>query len=275
VTVSAGFGRVHQVLQSLTNEESLLNAAYAVEPLVAAGLGGVPLARSDQLAAAIEARLADRLRLTVDGYVRWMEDLVLVAPGTTEPYATAGFDRGRGAARGLGAEIAYEGERLEARAVADWSSVRRTAGGVMYHPRFERRRSLALEGAYRVFRDTSLTSAFQVAAGQPTSRLEGRFDWEVFDQLTGEVDFRGTPARVAGPLNADRLPPYARLDLGVRRAWWVGGRGPDGTITTYLEVLNVLDRGNVLGHQLSSSGTSPRPLVLMPRSLLFGVEWRF
>ncbi|HKY59643.1 MAG TPA: carboxypeptidase regulatory-like domain-containing protein, partial [Gemmatimonadota bacterium] len=35
VTVSGGFGRIHQVLQSLTNEESLLNAAYAVEPLVA------------------------------------------------------------------------------------------------------------------------------------------------------------------------------------------------------------------------------------------------
>lgn len=275
VTVSAGFGRVHQVLQSLTNEESLLNAAYAVEPLVAAGSGGVPLARSDQLAAAIEARLAERLRLTVDGYVRWMEGLVLVAPGTTEPYATAGFDRGRGAARGLGAELAYQGDRLEARAVAGWSSVRRTAGGVTYHPRFERRSSLAVDGAYRVFRGTSLTSAFQISTGQPTSTLEGGFDWEVFDQLTGEVDFRGTPARVAGPLNADRLPPYARLDLGVRQDWWVGGRGPDGSITTYFEILNVLDRENVIGHQLSSPGRPARPLVLMPRSLLFGVEWRF
>ena len=275
VTVSAGFGRVHQILHSLTNEESLLNAAYAVEPLVAAGSGGVPLARSDQLAAAIETRLGERLLLTVDGYVRWMDDLVLVAPGTTEPYATTGFDRGRGAARGVGAELAYQGDRLEARAVADWSSVRRTARGATYHPRFERRRSLAMEGAFRVFRGTSLTSAFQVAAGQPASPLEGGFDWQVFDQLTGEVDFRGTPARAAGPLNADRLPPYARLDLGVHQDWWVGGRGPDGSITTYLEILNILDRENVLGHQVSSPGTPARPLVLMPRSLLFGVEWRF
>lgn len=275
VTVSAGFGRVHQVLQSLANEESLLNAAYAVEPLVAAEAGGVPLSRSDQLAAAIEARLAERLRLTVDGYLRWMKDLVLVAPVTTGPYATAGFERGRGAARGIGAELAYAGDRLEARAVADWSSVQRTAGGVTYRPRFERRHSLALEGTYRVFRETSLTSAFQVAAGGPTSPLQGGFDWEVFDQLTGEVDFRGTPERAAGPLNADRLPPYARLDLGVRQTWRVGAGGPDHTITTYLQVLNVLDHDNMLGRQLSSSGTSARPLVLMPRSLLFGVEWRF
>jgi hypothetical protein len=275
VTVSAGFGRVHQVLQSLTNEESLLNAAYAVEPLVAAGPGGVPLARSDQLAAAIETRLADRLRLRLDGYLRWMEDLVLVAPATTDPYATAGFDRGRGAARGLGAELVWEGDRLEARAVAGWSLARRTAGEVAYRPRFERPRSLALEATYRVFHGTRLTSALQIAAGRPTSLLETGFDWEVFDQLTGEVEFRGTPTRVAGSLNAERLPPYARLDLGLRREWRVEGPGPDGMITTSLDVLNVLDHENVVGRQLLSSGTTAQPLVLMPRSLLLGVEWRF
>jgi hypothetical protein len=275
VTVSAGFGRVHQALQSLTNEESLLNAAYAVEPLVAAGHEGVPLARSDQVAAAIETRLAHGLRLTLDGYVRWMEGLVLVAPQTTDPYATAGFDRGRGKARGLGAELIYEGDRLEARAVADWSSVQRSTGEVTYHPRFERPRSLALEATYRILQGTRLTSAFQVAAGSPTSLLETEFDWQIFDQLTGEVEFRGTPTRAAGLLNVERLPTYARLDLGLRREWQVEGRGPDGVITTYLDVLNVLDHENIVGRQLSLAGTTAQPLFLMPRSLLFGVEWRF
>jgi hypothetical protein len=275
VTVSAGFGRVHQILQSLANDESLLNAAYAVEPLIAAGTGGVPRARSDQIAAAIETSFSRNLRLIVDGYVRWMEDLVLVATSTTDPYATAGFDRGRGTARGIGAEVAYHGDRLDARAVADWSSVRRSVGDVTYHPRFERRRALAMEAVVRIFRGTSLTSDVQLAAGQPTSPLDGGFDWEIFDQLTGEVEFRGTPSRVQGTLNGERLPPYARLDLGLRREWRVGGRVPDGALTTYLEVLNVLDHENVLGRQVSSSGGPARPLVLMPRSLLFGVEWRF
>jgi hypothetical protein len=159
--------------------------------------------------------------------------------------------------------------------VADWSSVRRSGGGLAYHPRFERRRALALEAVVRIFRGTSLTSDFQLAAGQPASPLDGGFDWEIFDQLTGEVEFRGTPRRVEGALNGERLPPYARLDLGVRREWRVEGGGPDGDITTYLEVQNVLDHENVLGRQVGSAGALPRPLVLMPRSLLFGVEWRF
>ncbi len=275
VTVSGGFGRVHQFVQSLTNEESLLNAAYAIEPLVGAGSTGVPLARSDQLAAALEARLADRLLLTVDGYLRWLDDLVLVAPVTAQPYATAGFDRGRGQARGVGIEVYYGGDRVESRTVIELSSVQRTAGDVTYRPRFGRGRSLAMEASYRLTPVTTLTTAFQAAAGQSTSPLAGGFDWRVFDHLTGEVEFSGTPIRAPGDLNADRLPTYLRLDLGVRRQWRLEGRGPDGTITTWLDVVNVLDHRNVLGKQLVPTGDATRQLVLLPRSFLFGVEWRF
>ncbi|MGH7564437.1 MAG: TonB-dependent receptor, partial [Gemmatimonadota bacterium] len=232
LTLSGGFGRVHQVVQSLTNEESLLNAAYAIEPLVGAGRTGVPLARSDQLAAALEARLADRLLLTVDGYTRWLDDLVLVAPVTDQPYATAGFGRGRGRAHGIGLVLAYGGNRVDARTVVEWSAARMMAGDLTYRPRFERSRSLAMEASYRLTPATTLTSAFQASAGAPTSPLAGGFDWEVFDQLTGEVEFSGTPVRAPGPLNRDRLPPYLRLDLGIRRQWRLDGPGPDGSITT-------------------------------------------
>ncbi|MGH7556541.1 MAG: TonB-dependent receptor [Gemmatimonadota bacterium] len=275
LTLSGGFGRVHQVVQSLTNEESLLNAAYAIEPLVAVGATGVPLARSDQLAAALEARLADRIHLTLDGYLRWMDGLVLVAPVTDQPYATAGFGRGRGQAHGIGLMLAYGGDRVDARTVVEWSAARRTAGDVTYRPRFERSRSLAVEASYRITAATTLTTAFQAAAGSPTSPLAGGFDWEVFDQLTGEVEFSGTPVRAPGALNADRLPPYLRLDLGIRRRWRFEGRGPDRSITTYLDVLNVLDHGNMLGRQLATRSGGARDLVLLPRSFLFGVEWRF
>ncbi len=275
LTVSGGFGRAHQYVQSLANEESLLNTAYAVEPLLAAGSGGVPLARSDQLAAALEARLADRLLLTIDAYARWMDDIVLVAPTTAGPFATAGFERGQGSARGIGAELAYDGDRLDGRVVGELSSVRRTAAGVTYHPRFERRRALALEASYRLIGMATLTTAFQAASGLPTSLLQDGFDWEVFDQLTGEVEFSGTPVRAPGPLNAERLPPYLRLDLGVRREWQITGPGPDGTIAGYLNVMNVLDRENVLGRQLLASDSETRELHLLPRSVLFGIDWRF
>lgn len=275
LTVSVGYGRVHQYVQSLTNEESLLNSAYAIEPLVAVGAPDIPLARSDQLAAALEARLAERLLVRLDGYARWLDGIVLVAPATAQPFVTGGFLRGTGVARGMGAELVYEGGRLAGRALIDWSSVRRSTADLSYRPRFERRRSLAMEAAYRALPSLTFTSALQVAAGPPTSLVAGGFDWDVFDQLTGEVDFRGTPMRAPGAINAERLPAYVRLDLGVRREWRVPADGAGATITSYFGVVNVLDRRNVIGRQLTADGSGTRDLLLRPRSLLFGIEWRY
>ncbi|HUP00198.1 MAG TPA: TonB-dependent receptor [Gemmatimonadota bacterium] len=274
-TVSGGFARVHQYVQSLANEESLLNAAYSVEPLVAAGSSGVPVARSDQVTAALEARLTGPLTLTLDGYARWLDDLVLVAPATDGPFATIGFARGEGRADGLGAALVYRGERVDAEAIAEWSQVRRSAGGVTYHPRLERSRSLAVAAAWRVTQATSLRTAFQAAAGPPTSRLESGFEWKVFDLLSGEVEFVGAPIRAPGKLNADRVPAYVRWDLGIRKRWHYTGPGPEGSITTYLDVINVLGRKNALGYQLGPTGSDLQVLTLRPASILFGIEWSF
>ena len=274
-TVSGGFARVHQFVQSLANEESLLNAAYSVEPLVAAGSSGVPVARSDQVTAALEARLTGALTLTLDGYARWLDGLVLVAPATDGPFATTGFARGEGRADGFGAALVYRGARIDAEAIAEWSRVSRSAGGVTYHPRLERGRSLALAGAWRVTQATSLRTAFQAAAGPPTSRLESGFQWEMFDPLSGEVEFVGAPIRAPGKLNADRVPAYVRWDLGIRKRWHYTGPGPEGSITTWLDVINVLGRKNALGYQLASTGSGLEVLTLRPTSVLFGIDWSF
>lgn len=276
MTLSAGFGRVHQYVQSLANEESLLSAAYAVEPLVAAGPSGVPVSRSDQWTVSVEAELTQRLALTIDGYARWMDDIVLVAPLTPEPFATAGYVSGEGRVDGLGAALVYHGERLYAEAIAEWISVRRSYRGATYHPRLERRRSLAAAAAFRVLPSTIVRTAFQAASGPPTSTLRPGFEWEVFDQLSGEVEFSGTPIRsLEEALNGRRHPTYVRWDVGVRRTWRIRNADPDGSITIYVDAINILGRKNVLGYQLSTPGSGPRVLSLRPISLLFGIEWQF
>lgn len=274
-TLSVGYGRAHQVVQSLANEESLLNAAYAVEPLVATGADGIPVSRSDQLTAAVETAVTERLRLTIDGYVRWLEDLVLVGPETPEPFATTGFEIGEGRAHGMGAGLAYRTEGVDLEAIAEWGSVSRSVEGETYSPRFERRRAVAVAVGYRPVPSTVLRGAIQVSAGAPTSALAGGgFDWETFDHLSGEVEFSGTPIRVSEALNDARLPTYVRLDLGIRRTWRLESLGPGGDLTTYLDVLNVLGRRNAVGYQIDADGGT-RELRLLPVSVAAGVEWRF
>jgi hypothetical protein len=275
VTLSGGYARVHQYVQSLRNEESLLVAAFGGEPLVTADADNVPVARSDQLTGALEARLSDRLLLTVDGHVRWLDDLVLVAPTTPQPFAITGFERGEGRAIGVGAALFYRGDRVDAEAVVEWSRVERQFGDVTYNPGFERRRSLITAASYRLTPRTKVRTAFQAAAGRPTSLIQEGFDWETFDRLSGEVELSGTPLRVSPSVNDERLPTYVRLDLGIRREWNPSLVGLSGSVIAYLDVTNVLGRENAVGYGVTPSELEHRELHLLPASVAFGLEWSF
>jgi hypothetical protein len=275
VTLSGGYSRVHQYVQSLRNEESLLLAAFGGEPLVTADAENVPVGRSDQLTAAVEARLSDRLLLTVDGHVRWLDNLVLVAPVTAQPFAVNGFEQGKGRAIGTGAALFYRGDRVDAEAIVEWSRVERQTGDITYNPGFERRRSLITAASYRLTPQTKVRTAFQAAAGRPTSPIQEGFDWETFDRLSGEVEFSGTPLRVSETVNDERLPAYVRLDVGIRREWNPSLLGFSGSVMAYLDVTNVLGRENVVGYGVTPSEPGRRGLDLLPASAAFGLEWSF
>jgi hypothetical protein len=275
VTLSGGYARVHQYVQSLRNQESLLTAAFGAEPLVTADAENVPVGRSDQLTAALEARLSDRLLLTVDGHVRWLDDLVLVAPVTAQPFAVNGFEQGTGRAIGTGAALFYRGDRVDAEAIVEWSRVERQSGDITYNPGFERRRSVITAASYRLTPQTKVRTAFQAAAGRPTSSIQEGFDWETFDRLSGEVEFSGTPLRVSETVNDERLPAYIRLDVGIRREWNPSLLGLSGSVMAYLDVTNVLGRDNFIGYGVTPSEFERRGLNLLPASATFGLEWSF
>ncbi len=275
ITLSGGYARVHQYVQSLRNEESLLTAAFGAEPLVTADTENVPVGRSDQLTAALEARLSDRLLLTVDGHVRWLDDLVLVAPVTAQPFAVDGFEQGKGRAIGTGAALFYRGDRVDAEAIIEWSRIERRTGDITYNPGFERRRSVIAAASYRLTPQTKVRTAFQAAAGRPTSPIQEGFDWETFDRLSGEVEFSGTPLRVSETVNDERLPAYVRLDVGIRREWNPSLLGLSGSVMAYLDVTNVLGRDNFIGYGVTPSEFERRGLDLLPASATFGLEWSF
>jgi hypothetical protein len=275
VTLSGGYARVHQYVQSLRNGESLLNVAFGAEPLVTADAREVPVGRSDQLTAALEARLSDRLLLTVDGYLRWLDDLVLVAPTTAQPFAITAFERGKGRAIGTGAALFYRGDRVEAEAIVELSTIRRQYGDVTYHPGFERSRSVITAASYRLTPQTKVRTAFQAVAGRSTNLVQEGFDWESFDRLSGEVEFSGTPLRLSDAVNDERLPAYVRWDIGIRKEWNPSLLGLSGSVMTYLDVTNVLEHDNVVGYGVNPSGLERRDLRLLPASTAFGLEWSF
>jgi hypothetical protein len=80
-------------------------------------------------------------------------------------------------------------------------------------------------------------------------------------------------APLYGPIHSERMPRYSRLDGRVTRVVPLWG----GMLATYLEGLNLLDRGNVMAYTYDSTYQNPRPVrtFFSRRTLVLGVEAQF
>jgi hypothetical protein len=150
----------------------------------------------------------------------------------------------------------------------------RRAGGLTYHPSFDRAQFLSLAMGYRLLETTWLRAALLASSGSPTTPLAQVIVWDSPDPLGSQGEFAGTPERTTGPLNAARLPAYVRLDLGVRHDWALRLGSRPVLVTGFLDFHNVLDRANLLGYFVSPAAAT-HPLSLLPRGLTFGLEWRY
>ncbi|MBA2564042.1 MAG: TonB-dependent receptor, partial [Gemmatimonadetes bacterium] len=274
IRLSAGYARAHQSIQSLRNEESILDAVAGIDLPVIVGMPNVPLGRSDQLTVGLAATLGSGARFDVEAYTRRLDGLVLVAPTTSQPFALRGFERGSGRASGATVTLEQRWPRLEARAAYTLGNVVRESDGLDYHATFERSRSLSAAVNWRLMDRTTLTAGFLTSAGSPTTPVTGSFGWEPLD-LMGEGEIEGSPQRTEGPLNGERLPAYRRLDLGLRQEWSPSWLRDGAALAARLDVLNVLDRENVVGYGLDPDTGVRRALTLLGRSLTFGLEWRY
>jgi hypothetical protein len=85
-------------------------------------------------------------------------------------------------------------------------------------------------------------------------------------------ELAGTPAGAGGEINGSQLPLYARLDLGFSREWRIGLPGLAGRLGTAIELVNVLNRGNVVAWSVRADGR--HPLLLRPRSASLVIRWQ-
>ncbi len=274
LVLSAGYARTVQDVQSLRNEESILDAVVGIDLPVAADGRFVPSARADQLTAAAEAWLGGT-RVSLEGYSRWLEDVVLVAPVTSQPFALQGFEIGSGRASGAALVIERPGPRLSARMAFALATATRQAGDVAYHTSFERGQSVSLAVDYRLAPRTRLGMGLQAASGSPTSLVAGPFVWESLNPFGENGEIEGTPQRTLGSLNGERLPSYVRWDLALRQEWAAPWSRVGSLLAAYVDVGNVLSRDNPLGYVLESATSARQNISMFPRSVTFGLEWRY
>jgi hypothetical protein len=273
VAVSAGAARVHQYVQSLRNEESLLDHAFSAELPLAVGAGGLRPARSDQLTAELETRLSRTITLKLDGYARRLVGLLAPAELSAAPFASGPPPVASGHAEGVELDARYHAAMLDARVNLGLAGTERDLVTSEFLPTALRGRWAAIGVIRRLDPLTSLRLATTVTDGGATSVFRSGVQWQSPGGLGGSGEIAGSPQEIVGPLNGARLPFYFRTDLGVARQWPVtlGGRG--GLLTTTVTVTNLLDRSNVMGYVQDGSGR--RPLLFPSRTLIAQCGWQF
>jgi hypothetical protein len=276
LAVSAGYSRSHQWVQSLRNPESLIGPLFSPSLSVAAGANGVPIARSDHFGLALEVRPAQGVSAGLSGYARFLEGLVLVAPATGQPFAVAGHSVGRGRAWGGGANVDLVGARYRALLDYGFSAVAYDVSGESYRPGFAVSHSLAASLGYSPSATLALRAALRVEFGRPATAFEGPFESEACSFIEGGCEAVGSPEEVAGPLGGERLPAYARLDVGVRKSWQWQVLGRDALLTGFMSLSNVFGRRNFSGLTVDPSTGALTRLPMRPFSpLTAGLEWSF
>ena len=275
VVLSASYMRSHQFAQSLRNGESVVGNIFPAELFTGSGANGVPVARNDRGVLAADYRPAANLRLGLQGYVSNYRGLLLVAPSTTEPFATRSFVTGSGTVPGVSINAALSGARYGMLASYGWQRVQLEYTDSSYTPAYGTSQVLELGAIVFPSATSSIRVGFTGSFGRRSTGVTGAFEWEACNLLDQGCEFGGSP-QTEDALGATKLPAYARLDLGVRRHWHLRLVGRDVMLAAYGTLTNLLGRSNVLTTATDPATGRRTPIEMRPRApLVVGLDWRF
>ncbi len=274
--LSGSYARTHQFAQSLRNAESVAGYVFPVDLYMGAGAPGVPVASSDQGVIAAEYHPWAGVRLGLQAYERRSYGLLLVAPRDGEPFTTGAFAAGSGRSRGVSADVAVGTARWGMVASYGWQQVRLTYGDSSYVP--DNGAAHLLEGGVIFFPTptASIRLGAVAALERRTTAFTGGFEWEAYNLVDQGFEFGGSPHYGGEPLGGTALPPYFRIDVGVRKHWHVPIGERDALIELFGTVTNVLGWKNVLTYARNPSSGELVEVEMNPRApLVVGLDWRF
>jgi len=272
VALSAAFARTHQYMQSLYNDESVVDAMASLEVPVLSGTAGVPTAISSSVSAQLDVPIGLGMFLTAAGFARSFQGLALAGPSDGGPFPTHSVAFGSGSAYGGTLRVRQHTGALNLEGAYSVWGVSREWSERTYRPSFAPSQNVLLAAGYQLGRNTILRASGSMTALRSTSPLVGAVAWDWQDVLSTQREVSGSPQYSPATFGTGRLAPYLRIDVGVRQT--LNFSGPlRGRATLFANVDNVLDRRNTLGLVQDAGGT--RRLGMLPRSLSFGVTLGF
>ena len=187
-------------------------------------------------------------------------DRVLFAPDDSRAYGLEVFLRGRA------------GQRIEWWTSYAYSKIEDLIDGLWIPRRNDQPHAFNFDLNYRAGKHWNVNLAWRYHTGWPTTTLSGFFE----EDDEGELEI----VTEVGPLHAERLSDYHRLDLRASREW----RKSRGVLGFFLEVQNAYNRKNHAGFDPDLE-TEEAPdggeIVVLGREIWqeilpsFGITWEF
>jgi hypothetical protein len=205
-----------------------------------------------------------------------MTGLITEVSRDGDPFATGPFATGGGDARGASVDAAVSTARVGVVASYGVQRVRLDNRLGAYTPEFGA--TQLLEGGVIVYPTAtwSISVGATSAAGRRATTASGGVEWEACNLLDAGCEFTGSPRGSAQSLGDARLPPYVRVDLGVRKHWHVSMGGREVLIAAFGTVTNVFDRRNLMTYATSASSRAPFGVAMRPLApLVVGLDWHF
>ncbi len=151
-----------------------------------------------------------------------------------------------GNAKGLDLSLKYDYRRAYLWAVYSLGYNTRNDGLIEYTPHFDRRHNINLLFTYSIGKKLNweIDARWNYGSGFPFTPTAGNYELLTFDDGIG-TDYtvaNGNVGTIYGAINSSELPSYHRLDIGMKRKFYLK---KDVEIDANLGVTNIYNRANI------------------------------
>jgi hypothetical protein len=183
----------------------------------------------------------------------------------------------KGDAYGLDMTLKYDQQRYYFWVVYSYAFVNRyyeDADSVLqhYYPHFDRRHNINLVGTYRFGKQLNweFSARWNFGSGFPFTQTQGYYEELKFGDgiYSDYINENGELGIIYSDLNEGRLPTYHRLDVNLKKRFYLGEHSK---IDIDLSLVNVYNRKNVF-YRERLTGEIVYQLPFMPS---LGISWNF
>jgi hypothetical protein len=238
VALKTSFGRYHQQLMTISNEDDIISIFESWIPVP----DRVGAEEADHYVVGAETTPFEAVDVNVQGYYKRFRNLVTYnrdkvdrldpdfLPGTGESYGVECFLKG--GVRPLFGWISYS-----------LGKAKRALGDFRFSPRYDRRHNLNVVAGLRLSGGWEFSAHWEFGSGLPFTKISGFYDRLLLGGIFDSTFARetGTPYTVLSGKNLGKLPDYHRLDFTASRTFTID----DYKFSLEMSIVNVYNRKNL------------------------------